>query len=261
MKQYDPYKVINEFTQTSRHIFSDCLTGVYLHGSIAMNCFNPEKSDIDLIIVIENSIMDTQKLNFMNRIVELNKKAPEKGLEMSIIKREYCKPFVYPTPYELHFSPMHLKWFNDDPQGYVSGMNGTDKDLAAHFTIIRHYGITVYGAEIPEVFGEVPAQDYIDSIWCDVKNACEDIHNDPVYITLNLCRAAAYIEDGLCLSKKQGGEWYLANCGAGDEFSIFVRLALNCYAGGRVMEYKRETAAAFADKLIAICQKALTDRK
>lgn len=37
------------------------LTGIYLHGSMAMGCFNPEKSDIDLIVVIEDNISDRQK--------------------------------------------------------------------------------------------------------------------------------------------------------------------------------------------------------
>ena len=33
----------------SRKIFGEELTGIYLHGSMAMGCFNPDKSDIDLI--------------------------------------------------------------------------------------------------------------------------------------------------------------------------------------------------------------------
>ena len=32
-------------------IFGKDLTGVYLHGSLAMGCFNPQKSDIDLMVV------------------------------------------------------------------------------------------------------------------------------------------------------------------------------------------------------------------
>ncbi len=35
--------VIDEFTIMCKNIFSDNLTGVYLHGSLAMGCFNPKK--------------------------------------------------------------------------------------------------------------------------------------------------------------------------------------------------------------------------
>ena len=46
------YRLITDrLTEESRKIFGENLTGVYLHGSLAMGCFNPDKSDIDLIIV------------------------------------------------------------------------------------------------------------------------------------------------------------------------------------------------------------------
>ena len=90
---------------------------------------------------------------------------------------------------------------------YVQKMNGTDKDLAAHFTITKKYGIVLYGADIDSVFGEVPKMDYIDSILSDIEEANEEILENPIYITLNLCRVAAFLKDGLITSKKQGGEW------------------------------------------------------
>ena len=55
-----------------------------------MDCFNPKKSDIDLIVVISNDISDSQKMLLMKEIVNLNQKAPAKGLEISLVKKEYC---------------------------------------------------------------------------------------------------------------------------------------------------------------------------
>lgn len=199
--------ILNEIVDQSKQIFGEELIGIYLHGSMAMGCFNPDKSDIDLIIVIRDSISDTQKLQFMNRIVDINKIAPSKGIELSIVKKKYCKQFVYPTPFELHFSNAHLQWFQENPADYIRKMNGEDKDLAAHFKIIKSYGMVLYGEEINDIFGDVPRNDYIDSIWNDIEGAREDILNDPVYIILNLCRVAAFLKNDLVLSKKQGGEW------------------------------------------------------
>ena len=54
MKGYED--LINRFVSDSREILSDRLTGIYLHGSMAMGCFNPDKSDIDLIIVIDGDM-------------------------------------------------------------------------------------------------------------------------------------------------------------------------------------------------------------
>lgn len=57
--------ILDKIVNQSRKIFGDELIGIYLHGSMAMGCFNPDKSDIDLIFVIRDHIMDTQKMQFI----------------------------------------------------------------------------------------------------------------------------------------------------------------------------------------------------
>ncbi len=242
--------LIDEFTSMSREIIGKKLTGIYLHGSMAMNCFNPEKSDIDFIVVIENDIGIEQKIEFLKQVVKLNEKGPAKGLEISVVKREFCKPFVYPTPFELHFSPMYIQWIKDDPKKYVENMKGEDKDLAAHFTVINKYGIVLYGEKIENVFGEVPKKDYLDSIWCDVKGAREEISREPVYMTLNLCRVLAFLEDGLYLSKQSGGEWGIRNLP--EKYHSFISRALDCYKTNQTMQADMELARQFADEMLEI---------
>lgn len=243
-------EVIERFVAVTKDILGEELTGIYLHGSLAMGCFNPEKSDIDLIVIVENNISDIQKMTFLEQIVALNSKAPEKGLEVSIVKRKYCRPFIYPTPFELHFSPMHLQWFYEDPESYVAHMKGEDKDLAAHFMIIRQYGITLYGEEIENVFAEVPREAYIDSIWEDVKGAEEDIKAEPIDVILNLCRALAYLQNGVCLSKLEGGKWGLSHLH--DEFSPVIAEAMGCYQTGREMNMEEGQLRAFAERMLML---------
>ena len=252
-----PYQnLISAFVSAVKEIIGDKLTGIYLHGSLAMGCFNPEKSDIDLIIVIEDSISDEQKMKFMERIVALNEQAPAKGLEMSIVLRKYCSHFIYPTPFELHFSPMHLQWFSDAPHNYVQNMKGDDKDLAAHFKIIRQYGITLYGEWIENVFAEVPRKDYVDSIWEDVCEAKEEIVNQPMYITLNLCRVLAFLKDGLYLSKKEGAKWAMEHLPA--EYTPIISDALTCYQTNQEMVIGEESGRAFADKMLAVIREEIS---
>ena len=47
-------KIINDFVEQSKAILQTNLVGVYLHGSAVMGCFNPLKSDLDLIVVVDN---------------------------------------------------------------------------------------------------------------------------------------------------------------------------------------------------------------
>ena len=244
--------ILDEIVDKSKIVFKEDLTGIYLHGSLAMGCFNPNKSDIDLIIVIKNNITDIQKLQFMNHVVELNKTAPSKGIELSIVKKEYCRKFLYPTPFELHFSNAHLQWFIDNPTDYIHKMNGADKDLAAHFKIIKKYGVVLQGEEINDVFADVPRKEYIDSIWFDVESAKEDILEEPVYVILNLCRVAAFLKNDLVLSKRQGGQWGLKNLSG--EYRPMIRRALQSYAGRGEFREEEARLAAFAQEMTAECK-------
>ncbi len=241
--------LLTHFTSISQSSFGHNLLGVYLHGSLAMGCFNPMKSDIDLLLVVEREPSDEEKLAFMQLMVPLNEKAPAKGIELSIVTRAAVNPFIYPTPFVLHFSPMHLSWFRQDPDGYVQQMKGEDPDLAAHCTIIRKHGIILYGAPIGEVFSEVPKAAYLDSIWQDIENAEEDILHDPMYITLNLCRVAAYTQDELVLSKQEGGLWGLAHLP--EVYHGLIQQALECYAADQTMAADEAAVLPFAREMLA----------
>jgi len=244
-----PYKdLLRRFVQGSNRIFGDNLVGIYLHGSAAMGCFNPKKSDLDLLVIVKDDISEAQKLDFMNMTVALNAEAPKKGLELSIVKQKFCRPFVYPTPYELHFSIAHLQQFLKSPEDYIKTMHGTDKDLAAHFVITRHCGKVLYGKPVREVFGEVEREAYLDSILTDVEHAREDILENPVYITLNLCRILAFLREDLILSKKSGGEW--AAPMLPPPYAAFVREAVRAYESDGKMRIGRETAEEFATYML-----------
>ena len=241
-------KVIDSFVEKSKDILRDDLAGVYLHGSAVMGCYNPLKSDIDLITVVKDAIPDTVKKAYMDMTAELNGKGPAKGIEMSIVKRSVCKPFVYPTPFELHFSAAHLDRYRDDPDDYVIKMKGEDKDLAAHFTIINRRGRRLCGAPISEVFAHVPARYYLDSILNDIADAQTRIADDPLYVILNLARVLAYLEDGAVLSKKEGGEWALDRLPG--KYHSLLRSALSEYTEGSETSYDGVLAKDYAGYML-----------
>lgn len=242
-------ELLDEFILNSKKILSDNLVGIYLHGSLAMGCFHEKKSDIDLLVVVKNDVPGEIKRQYMDMVVALNNRAPSKGIELSIVKEAVCKPFVYPTPFELHFSIAHLDWYLSDPEDYVEKMNGTDKDLAAHVTILYHRGKTLYGKEIKSVFSEVSSGDYMDSIWLDIQNAKEDITDDTVYCILNLCRVLAYKKERLILSKQEGGEWALRRLSE-PQFKRIVLAALEEYQTGNAVPITPADAVKFAEFML-----------
>ena len=82
--------LLSSFIQQSKEILGNNLIGIYLHGSAAMGCFN-QKSDIDLLIVVKESIPGKIKFWYMNMVAELNDYAPAKGIELSIFCRIYAR--------------------------------------------------------------------------------------------------------------------------------------------------------------------------
>ena len=235
---------LGAFVARAKVILGDNLAGIYLHGSAVMGCFNPGKSDLDLIVVVNEPVSDTVKKDFMDMVVELNESAPAKGLELSVVTRNVCDPFVYPTPFELHFSVAHLGWYRNDPDDYIQKMNGTDKDLAAHFTIIRSRGQCLYGVPMDEIFSPVPRDDYMDSIRNDIAEAVDEIGDNTMYLTLNLARVLAYKEEDLVLSKKEGGNWALKNTPT--QFHPLIQDAMSEYVGSEDIVYDTELAKQYA---------------
>ena len=240
-----PYaSLLEHFMEGSRQILGENLLGIYLHGSSVMGCFNPKKSDLDLIVVVREPLRDEEKREYMDMILLLDAEAPAKGIEMSVVTREVCDPFVYPTPFDLHYSRMHSEWYRMDPEGYIQRMKGTDRDLAAHFTIIRGRGKCLYGLPIEDVFGEVPEEDYSSSIWDDICGAEAEISVNPMYITLNLARVLAYLKENKILSKKEGGLWALQQLP--EMYHPTIEMALQEYETGEEMPYDEDFDMMYA---------------
>ena len=210
-------------------ILESKLVGIYLHGSLAFDCFNWQSSDIDFIVVVKEGLSQKEKMALISVLIELSPQAPPKGFEMSVVLSQYCRHFVYPTPYELHFSNMHLASAKADLSEFCRHMNGADSDLAAHFTVLKDRGKVLTGAPIADVFGEVPKTDYLSSIRADVADALEAVNDNPIYVILNLCRVLAFIKGGEVLSKPEGAAWGLENLPA--DFNALIKAALSDYSG------------------------------
>ena len=242
------HNITESFVKRSREILGDNLVGIYLHGSAVMGCFNEKKSDIDLLVVVDMALPNEIKRQYMDMVVELNTYAPKKGIELSIVRKSVCKPFIYPTPFELHFSIAHLQWYKTNPTDYIDRMNGIDKDLAAHFTIIYYRGKRLCGNEIKDVFEKVSKEFYFDSIWNDIENAEEEIMANPTYIILNLCRVLAYKKDELILSKREGGNWGIDNLPK--KYHCLILHALDEYSSDKTMKWDENCAHDYAAYMI-----------
>ena len=64
--------LIDDFVIQSKNILGNNLTGIYLHGSAVMGCFNSKKSDSDLLVVVKYAVAkEIKRQNHRNEITYL----------------------------------------------------------------------------------------------------------------------------------------------------------------------------------------------
>lgn len=240
--------VLNAVCDGFEKVLGEKMTGFYVHGSIGFGCFDWDRSDIDFIVVVSEPLDRDEKLRLLAVLDQQRPSAPPKGFEMSVVLYQYCQHFVYPTPYELHFSNAWLSRYQAHPLTLCGDEPQYDPDLAAHFMVIQKAGMVWRGLPIASVFGEVPRDAYIESIYADIKNAPDDVRDAPVYVILNLCRVYAFLKDGCVLSKAQGGQWGIKNLPA-DRHAV-ICWALEAYTRGDTGPVDTEKAAAFCHEML-----------
>ena len=94
----------------------------------------------------------------------------------------------------------------------------------------------------------IPEADYLDAIMEDVAGAREEIADNTMYLTLNLARVLAYRQEGLVLSKKEGGEWALKHLPPAHH--PLIRAALADYESDEPVCYDPDAARRYADDML-----------
>jgi predicted nucleotidyltransferase len=207
------------------------LAGVYLHGSLAMGCFNPERSDLDLLVVTRERMAPEERRDVAEAL--LRYPVAPAPIEVSFVSQTQLHPWSHPAPYDFHFgADWHARVAEDLASGawrQWGGEERRDPDLAAHVTVARGRGVALHGPPPSALLPAVPRADYLDSILADVAWGSERLDENPVYLILNLCRIYAYVREGIVCSKDEGATWALHELPP-DERPV-VEVALATYRG------------------------------
>ncbi len=241
---------IERFVALLKDHLPDNLTGIYLHGSLATGSFYPPKSDIDIIAVVPDKIAPKQANPLAQAVARYSAGRPITGdIEFSIITAETAANPPFPAPYELHYSSDWRERILNDEVTY--GVDQFDPDLAAHLTVLKIRGGSLYGKPVEDVFGNVPQQDFMASIMEDLSWILdrENILESPFYCILNICRVMQLLATGEHYphSKDEGAQWALAHLPS--EFQPLIRQALEVYHfPAPVSESERRTGGTLWDR-------------
>ncbi len=231
-------------------ILGSDLIGVYLHGSLAMGCFNPRGSDLDLLVVTRRRMT----ADVWKRVAELCVRYARRPtpIEISVMRLSQLRPFRHPMPFDLHFGcewkPFYMRILKSGRWRAERRKVKRDADLAGHCMVLRHRGVRIQGAAIRSVVPAVPGRMYLDSVLRDHAWGWRHVLRNPrgmgTYWVLNACRTAAYLSDGRVRSKAEGGRWGMRRLPA--SVRPVIRRALRVYeAGAKSGSFARPELAAF----------------
>ncbi|MDY2590854.1 MAG: DUF4111 domain-containing protein [Agathobacter sp.] len=207
---------INNVVDIWKRYLGDDLIGVYLHGSIALNAFHPDSGDIDILVVVRDSLEVVTKLEIAGDIIEIDRSP--RPLEMSAVKQIDAKNWKTPGNCVFHYSDFwtekYLERFrNPDTEVYVADHEFPDADVTGYIKLLKQCGIVLYGEEIQEVFADVSDEDFWSAISADIEDY--DFHDyDARYLTSNvliLGRILSFKKEKRILSKYEGGLWMINN--------------------------------------------------
>lgn len=230
------------------------LCGVYLHGSMVLNCFCESISDIDLLIVATRKINHEERLNIAREIIAIDQKPC--SLEMSCIYLEDIRPWKYPTPCQFHYSDYWTECYRKMLRGeigehFIVDTEFEDPDIASYVKLLNQCGVCVYGQPIKEVFPEVPEHDFWQSLSNDIDDYDFNAYNSKYFVSniLLLGRILSYKIEKRILSKYDGGLWSIDH--VPEQYRYIVENALKVwYFGEEQIEYKQEDLDELREYLV-----------
>ena len=90
-------RYVEALTAEVRAVVGDRLVGVYAHGSLLLGGFLPDRSDIDVLVVVEDAAHRRGAGRLASRLQEESLPCPAVGLELSIVTRAVRRRTERPT--------------------------------------------------------------------------------------------------------------------------------------------------------------------
>jgi predicted nucleotidyltransferase len=206
--------------QASHRALGDSVAGVLLHGSLALGDFVPGRSDIDLLVVVDDPLTHAQLAALGESAGKEGSRAPG-PVDLRVVTREVT---AAPTP----LPPMeaYLRIRGDrEPTVRAEGRHPGERDLVVELSVCRTHGRALLGAPPAELIGDVPDKWVLDAGDAQLAD-WQEIGDDPPYAQLTVltaCRLWRFAEERQHGSKDAAGEWALRR----DPSLAVVRQALH----------------------------------
>lgn len=217
------------------------LKALYLYGSAIDEGLKPY-SDIDLLLVVEQSLSFEARSTLMRGLLEISA-FPQcskiyRALEVTIVVYADINPWHFPAKRDLQFG----EWLRDEIVKGDYGRAEYDPDLTILLTQVRNRSIALIGDRAIDILPLISQKDLLSTLQETLKlwQKSDDLIGDERNIILTLARILYSNETGEIISKHQAALWLLPQLPM--VHAEILQLAHHEYLGFMVVDWECKAA-------------------
>jgi hypothetical protein len=189
------------------------LVGLYLHGSLASGDFDPQRSDIDFVVITDEALPDA----LIPALEALHSRLLGSGLSWAA----KLEGTYFPQQVLRHYTPSDALYPSVNEARFYLGGHGSDWVIQSH--ILREHGIVLAGPNPRDLIDPVAPDDLqramgslLHEWWAPMLNDAARLGSSEyqAYAILTMCRALYTLETGAVASKPVAARWAQAALGA-----------------------------------------------
>ncbi len=247
----DIRKYLLTITSHCKAILGENLLGLYLYGSQGTTAFIPDKSDLDILGVVKNSIVESKKKELAQILGHSSLPVPAAGLELLIVNKTEFLDYTGAPSYEFSLATGQT-W------GTHTEYSGSSTNIPVYAELSRLNSKTLYGESAATFFDPVTRDKILTGILHQLQRhqvKLESLHQDldTEHYVLNAARALQYLQEGLFSSKNDGGSWLLKK----EPQNLVVRNSLDKRLDKTTDPINQDQALSFIKQTIALLEAEL----
>ena len=204
----DVNDVLDLLLSNSKEILKDQFVGMYLYGSLSSGDFNPSTSDIDFLVVTNDSLSEQTiaELEEMHKQTWATSLKRAGKLEGAYVPRELIRrhnPNGVPCPAV------------NEGKFYVAGL-GSDWIIQRH--VVREYGVVLEGPDPKSLIDLVSPEDIRGAVMGILNEWWFPMLDDPAWLrdhesgyrafaVITMCRVLHALKSGTVVSKPKAVQW------------------------------------------------------
>ena len=191
----------------------DHFVGMYLHGSLASGDFDPQRSDIDFVVVTAGALPSA----LIPALAALHTRMIDSGMQWAT----KLEGTYFPQQALRRYAPSDALYPSLNEGSFYMGGHGSDWVIQSH--ILREQGIVLAGPAQRSLIDPVAPDDLRRAMrellrewWAPMLHDTARLRSNEyqAYVILTMCRALYTLETGAVVSKPVAARWAQAALGA-----------------------------------------------